>query len=102
MASFVQQFNVYEQQQLAVTTGSGAGAFTTSQGKNGTDCLVINYGAVGCQLIFGASGLTAANTAGAAGLRQYYIPAGAIIIIKRGSKGLGIRYSGPKLRGSPT
>ena len=97
MATFVQNFACVEQRSnLAIgTTASAAAQFTYANvplssvncnvSTNGTDCMVINTGAVGAQLAFGGSTVVAVNTAAAGGTKQYFIPAGAVMIVSKGA-----------------
>lgn len=81
-------FACFEQQPLAVTGSNSQGSFTTVEGQNAKGCLVANYGSAGVQLKFGPTAQTAVVTASAAGTKQYYIPAGAVMTIEKGSGAL--------------
>lgn len=76
-------FNVFEQQPLAVTGTSAGGAFTIPAAQRAPDCMLANYGSAGAQVIFGSGNQTAVPTANAAGTNQIYIPAGAILVINK-------------------
>lgn len=81
----VRNFACYEQQSTAVTTSASAAVqFSTADGQHGKMAMVVNYGASGAQLAFGGSSVAAVATASAAGVKQYYIPAGAVMIVEKG------------------
>lgn len=80
----VRKFSCFEQQPQAVTsTASAALQFTTVGGKSAKMALIVNYGAKGCQVAFGGSGVVAVATASAAGTTQYYIPANTVVMVEK-------------------
>lgn len=83
--STVYNFNSYEQQSITASASSSAGAFTTPTGIQALDCMIVNYGTAGAQIIFGNGAQTAQNTSGAAGSAQYYVPAGAVMVVNKSS-----------------
>lgn len=81
-------FACYEQQPLSVTSSNSQGSFSTVDGQNAKGCLIVNYGSAGVQLKFGPNAQTAVATASAGGTKQYYIPAGAVMTVEKGSGAL--------------
>lgn len=87
-----QNFNVVEQQTIAVDNdGTDTGATFSVKppaGVSTNDALVMNTGTKGCQLLF-ASTLAKAEavvqSASANGTAQYYVPAGAIMTLWKGT-----------------
>lgn len=85
MAIFVQQFNCVEQMGQSVTSTAGRVTFTSDEGIQALDLMVINLGTKGCQIRVGDSTVTAVNTASADHTRQYYIPPSTVIIVGKAS-----------------
>lgn len=80
----IQNFECIEQQPLSVTSTSGNVHFTNAKSEGAPDCMVANYGTKGCQVVFGSSSsTTAVATSSAAGTNQVYIPAGAIMVVRK-------------------
>jgi hypothetical protein len=90
--SIPQNFNCVEQRIIAVDddgTDTGASfSVAPPAGVSTTDCLVMNTGSKGCQLLF-APTLALAEAVGkdaaAPGTVQYKIPAGAIMTVWKGA-----------------
>lgn len=75
---------VYEQQILNVSSSSSSGAFVSQAAQVAKDCMVVNEGSVGVQLIFSNSANpTAVNSTGAGGTTQIRIPPGAVMNISK-------------------
>lgn len=84
-------FSAYpEQQVLAVTTTSAAGAFVTSLGINGEDVCIYNNGTSAAQVVFSTTASpTAVNTAAVAaafatGTQQVFVAPGSYTTWRKG------------------
>lgn len=85
---FNANFRTFEQQPLVtVNTGSLGGSFSAGCVKQApTQCMIVNYGTQGAQVVFSPNAApTAVNTAAAAGTRQVYVPAGAVMTVDLGN-----------------
>lgn len=82
---FLGQFTVVEQVNLSVTSTHAEAAFTSVEGIDALDIMVINKGSKGCQLKVGVAGVTAVASASADHTRQYYITPSTGIVIGKGS-----------------
>lgn len=103
--SIPQNFNVVEQRTISVTNnGSNTGIQFTVKAPAGVgtnDCLVMNTGPKGCQLLFAATLALAeavAQSASAGGTPQYYVPSGAIMTLFKGAN----QFAGAVCDGSDT
>jgi len=78
-AQLVQNFTcAIQRNSTSVGTTASSSALLNSN-PNYPDVRIINYGTAGAQVAFGASGITAVNTAAAAGTNQVYVPANSNI-----------------------
>lgn len=75
---------IYEQQIVTAGTSSTAGAFTSQAAQNAKDCMVVNEGSVGAQLVFSnIANPTAVVSASANGTSQVRIPPGAVMNVAK-------------------
>lgn len=84
----VTNFLTFEQQPLLnVGTGGSGGSFSSGGVTgNATQCMIVNYGTAGAQVVFSPNAApTAVATASAAGTRQTYIPAGSVMVVGIGN-----------------
>lgn len=82
----VPNISVYEQQVLTAGTSSTAGAFTNQAAQAASDCMVINEGTVGAQVVFSnVANPTAVNSASANTTNQTRVPPGAVMNIAKGN-----------------
>lgn len=82
----VPNISVYEQQVLTAGVSSSGGAFTNQAAQVANDCMVINEGTVGAQVIFSnVANPTAVNSGAASGTSQTRVPPGAVMNIAKGN-----------------
>lgn len=86
MSTNVPNISVYEQQILTGTASSSSGAFTSDAAQKAPDCMVVNEGSVGAQVVFSNTlNPTAVNSASANGTSQTRVPPGAVMNISKGN-----------------
>lgn len=82
----VPNITTYEQQVLTVSTSSTPGGFSDPNAKVAPDCMVVNEGPSGVQVVFsGDPNPTAVNSASTSGTSQTRVPAGAVMNINKGN-----------------
>lgn len=79
-------FNTFEQQPITAGGTASGGSFATDAAKNAPDCMVVNEGPSGIQILFGDKNLAvtaAVVSASAAGTKQVRIPPGAVMVVNK-------------------